>query len=76
MTKGGLRLYFNAGKIAHFFLAYKKLNKTDRLQKSICNGTANLYINLRSVCLFVCIALFFSAPIRPSLPSEVPNEGS
>ena len=35
---GRLRLYFYAGKIAHFSFTYEKLNKTDGLQQYGCIG--------------------------------------
>ena len=39
-------------------------------------STFDIYINLRSVCVFVCVTQLFSVPSRPTLASEEPNESS
>ena len=55
VTKGRLRLYFYAGKIAHVSLTYNKVNKTHSLQPSCCNGPLVSISSFRCVCLSVCL---------------------
>ena len=38
VTNVGIRLYFYAGKIAHFSYAHEKFDKTYCLQQLACNG--------------------------------------
>ena len=46
MTKGRLRLYLYAGKIAHFSFICEKGSKIDTLQPSGCNGLLVLVIDV------------------------------
>ena len=63
--------FFYAGKIAQFSFTYEKVNKTDSVQPYGCNGPL-VYINFRSVCLFVC---YCRSPL-PALTNEVAKESS
>ena len=46
----------NAGKIANFSFRYEKVNKTDSLQPSCCNGPLVIEIAIESYKLYVILS--------------------